>query len=84
MDGRKWLSTSEKNELLSATFLGEDTAWRVRKNPVAGEAFFLTSTFIEPVGLFPRPAILQPALMNSFAPSVNVSYVAKRNQFRDS
>jgi hypothetical protein len=79
MDGRKWLSTSEKNGRLSATFLGEETGWRVRKNPVAGEVFSLTSTFIEPIGHFPRLPILQPTLMNSFAPLVKVPDVAKRN-----
>jgi hypothetical protein len=37
-----------------------DTGWRVRNNPVAGEVFSLTSTFIEPIGLFPRLPILHP------------------------
>src|ERR1700674_2487715 len=30
------------------------TGWRVRKNPVIGEVFFLTSPYIELLGTWPR------------------------------
>jgi hypothetical protein len=55
---------------LKATFREEDTGWRVRKNPVAGEVFFLNSPFIELIGRFRHLPILQPTLMNSFAHSI--------------